>query len=236
MATDSSKNRYYTNPADIYAVFRTLQADRSTVNVQFGQGNQLFNTLVLNADLRSRTLSLDEITPRAGHELAAKGDPFNLRASINGIRVYVPELRINRILNDASGTFYELSFPERLLYLQRRDAFRVLVPTRLKVTARCRFSDRKPVTAEVQNLSATGVRLVMDGKILPPLAMMEKFSQTLALPPPDGAIEMTLETVYVDYDRPKNQTIMGCRFADLSRNKQIIINRFVTQLQREALI
>ncbi len=235
MAMDSSNDRYYTNTADIYAVFRTLQADRSTVNLQFGRGNQLFNTLILHADLRSRMLSLDEITPRDGHELATKGNPFSLRASINGVRVFVPELQIGRVLSDASGTYYEVPFPERLLYLQRRDAFRARVPAHLKVQARCRFTDRKPVTAETENLSATGIRLLISGKILPPLAMMEEFDLTLMLPPPDGALTLKLEAIYADYDRSKNQTIVGCRFIDLPRNMQIIINRFVTQLQREAL-
>lgn len=235
MTTDSDSDRYLTNAADIFSVFRVLQTDRSAINLQFGKSGQLYNTLILDVGLRQRLVSFDEITPGAGHDRAVKGEPFNLRASINGIRVYVPEMRISKVLNDESGIYYHAAFPDRLMYQQRRDAFRAVVPGRLDVKAQCGFTDRKSVMANTLNLSATGIRLSITGKMVPPPAMMEKFKLTLTLPAPDGAVSLIAEVVHESFDKSRNCTVLGCRFSDINRNEQIIINRFVTRLQREAL-
>ena len=229
--------RYYTNPGDIYGVFRALQADRSTINIQFGGTGPLYNSLILKADLRRRRVHLDEITPSAGHDRAAEGQPFSLRASVNGIRVYAPELRVVRQATDADGIYYEVVFPEKLLYLQRRDAFRVPVPARLEMTARCTFADREEeLAAGVDNLSATGIRLTIPEDTESALQAMSQFSLRLALPAPEkGDLELRATVMHQHHDQTRKLLVLGCRFDDLQRSQHITLNRVVTQLQREML-
>lgn len=236
MAQSDESDRYYTNPGDIYGVFRALQADRSTINIQFSDNGPQYNSLILQARLRQRIILLDEITPGAGHDRAVKGEPFSLRASVHGIRVYAPGLRIIGQSSDDDGIYYQVAFPEKLLYLQRRDAFRVPVPARLDMSARCQFQDRDPVKATVGNLSATGIRLLIPGEPEPPLEAMATFTLKLTLPAPEkGVLDLTATLMHQHYDRGRNVTVCGCRFEDLKRPEQITLNRVVTQMQREAL-
>ncbi len=236
MATNFNNDRYYTSAGDIFSVLRTLQADRSSISVQFNGNGAMHSSLVLNANLKARTFQLDEFTPREAHRQAEAGTPFSIRASINGIRVHAKDMVIKRVMKDSDGAFYELEFPERLLYLQRRDAFRAWVPGTLMVAATCTNDNHpKSLQGRVLNMSATGFRLVIEGKVNPPPAMLEEFTMTMNLPLIDHNLSCPAEAVYVQYQQDRNQTVLGFRFGNMGRGDQVAVNRFVTQLQRESI-
>lgn len=233
MANDE---RYYTATGDIYSVLRTLQSDRSAINIQFEDSTAPYSSMVLDVNLKSRTFLLDEFSNSIARKRAEEGSPFSLRASINGIRVHAKELTVARIGEDSRGKFYEIAFPSRMLYLQRRDAFRAWVPSTLMVQASLQ-NDKRPekLSGRVQNMSATGCRILMEGKLSPPFEMLEKLDAHINLTQSNQDIECPLEAVYSHYSQDSNQTICGFRFGNLSRPVQIAINRFVTQLQRESV-
>src|SRR5690606_7122771 len=120
-------DRHYYSAADIYGVLRALQTDRSSVHIQFEGDTRPYSSMVLDANLQERYFLLDEPTPRDIRQRIENGTPFSLRASVNGIRVHARDLKSEGVLNDESGASYRVTFPERLLYLQRRDAFRASV-------------------------------------------------------------------------------------------------------------
>lgn len=236
MASNSNNERYYTSAGDIFSVLRTLQADRSSISIQFNGNGAMYSSMVLGSSLKTRTFQLDEFSPREAHRQAEAGTPFSLRASINGIRVHAKDLVIKRVMKDSDGLFYELPFPERLLYLQRRDAFRVWVPGTLMVASNC-VNDKHPkgIKGRVLNMSATGFRLATEGKINPPPSMLEEFALTMRLPLIDHDLACPIEAVYVQYQQDRDQTVVGFRFGNMSRADQVAVNRFVTQLQRESI-
>ncbi|MGM0633661.1 MAG: flagellar brake protein [Pseudomonadota bacterium] len=237
MTFDDNPDRYYTNPGDIFTVFRALQADRSTINVQFDEDGPLHNSLILEARLRERILLFDELTPASANERALAGETFSIRASVNGIRVYAPGLHVLSGHRDRSGIYYRVAFPDRLLYLQRRNAYRVPVPARLALTARCHFEDRPPQDAGLENLSATGVRLRLQGSLEPPLPPGASLRIRLPLPAPEqDVLELRCSMVHQQYDRGRQLTFCGCRFEDPGRAEQITLNRVVTQMQRDSLV
>lgn len=236
MATNSNNDRYYTSAGDIFSVLRTLQSDRSSISVQLNGNGAMYSSLVLDVNLKARTFQLDEFTPREAHRQAEAGTPFSMRASINGIRVHAKDMVINRVMKDSDGLFYELQFPERLLYLQRRDAFRAWVPGTLMVAATCTNDNHaKGLHGRVLNMSATGFRLIIEGKVTPPPSMLEEFAMTMNLPLIDHDLSCPAEAVYVQYQQDRNQTVLGFRFGNMGRGDQVAVNRFVTQLQRESI-
>lgn len=233
MATKSNNDRYYTSAGDIYSVLRTLQTDRSSISIQFNGNGAMYSSLVLNANLSSRTFQLDAFTPSEAHRQAEEGNAFAIRASINGIRVHAKDMVIERVMEDADGNYYEIRFPERLLYLQRRDAFRAWVPGALMVTATCTNANHPDgLQGRVQNMSATGFRLVVEGKVKPPPGMLEEFDLVMNLPLIEHGLCCPAEAIYVQYQQDGNQTILGFHFGNMGRADQVAINRFVTQLQR----
>lgn len=236
MASNLNQERYYTSAGDIYSVLRTLYTDRSSINIEFDNSNVLGASMVLSANLRDRTFRLDEFSTADAHKRAAAGTSFTMRASVNGIRVLAKDMKIARIGEDREGIYYEVAFPERLLYLQRRDAFRAWVPGTLMVNVECKNDNhRDGFKGRMQNMSATGFRMVVDGKVLPAPEMMETFHVSTHLPLLDQNLICDSTAMYMQYVKERNQTVFGFRFEDLGRHEQLAINRFVTQLQREAI-
>ncbi|MDP1932912.1 MAG: flagellar brake protein [Gammaproteobacteria bacterium] len=236
MAINDSTDRYYFGAGDIFGVLRALQIERSTVNVQFENGAQLYNTMVLDANLKDRYFLLDEVTPRDGHRKVDEGTTFSLRASINGIKVHAKDLKSSRTLSNESGIYYVIPFPAKLLYLQRRDAFRAYVPGSMMAVAEYRSAEREDMPhGRIMNMSATGIRVAFPGGIKPELQAKERFEAVIKIQAQEQNLECQIEIVYYEYSRDRDLTICGCRFVDLHRNTQMIINRLVTFLQRESM-
>lgn len=236
MATNFNQERHYTSTGDIYAVLRALQSDRSSISIQFDNSGSVYASMVLNVNLRDRNFILDEFSNEEANRRAESGSRFTLRASVNGIKVIAKELKLARSGRDSNGMFYEVDFPEKLLYLQRRDAFRAWVPGTLMVNALCK-SDNHPkgFKGRIQNMSATGFRLLVEGKISPEPEMLEKYNISTHLPLIDQDLNFEADAIYTQYVQERNHSILGFRFGNLGRTEQIAINRFVTQLQRERI-
>ena len=111
MALNDGPDRYYYGAGDIFGVLRALQTERSLVNVQFDDGAQLYNTMVLDANLQERYFLIDEVTPRDGHRKIDERSKFSIRASIHGIKVHAKDLVSSRTLNNADGIYYQVPFP-----------------------------------------------------------------------------------------------------------------------------
>lgn len=236
MATNLNQERYYTSAGDIYGVLRALMSDRSSINIQFDNSSMVSASMVLSANLQERTFRLDEFSTADAHKRAVAGSGFTMRASVNGIRVLAKDMKIARVSEDRDGIFYEVNFPERLLYLQRRDAFRAWVPGTLMVNVECKNNTHpKGFKGRMQNMSATGFRLVVDGKVAPAPEMMEIFEIYTRLPLIDQTLSCEATAMYVQFVQERNHTIFGFRFGSLGRQEQLAVNRFVTQLQREAI-
>lgn len=232
------EDRYYYSPGDIFGVFRALQNDRSSINIQFKgrPAGLLFNSLVLEVNLPGRFILLDEMTPREGHQFAEAGEPFSLRASVNGIRVQAKDLKVAKVMSNDSGLYYRVTFPSQLLYLQRRDAFRAYVPASMMVNVTLNPEEREAsFEGRVINMSATGFRFGLEGEIKPALETLEKLGAVLSIPHLDMLLECEIEIRFAAYDPARKQTICGCRMLKLGRMEQQLINRFVTQLQRESI-
>jgi len=237
MALIDGSDRYYYGAGDIFGVLRALQAERSSVNVQFDNGAQLYNTMILEANLAERYFLMDEVTPRDGHRKIEDGVSFSIRASINGIKVHAKDLVRGRILKNADGIYYQIPFPAKMLYMQRREAFRAYVPGSMAAIARFSSPEREQfLNGRVINMSATGIRVSFPGQIEPELQMNESFDAYIQIQALEQNLDVKLEIVYYEYNKDRDQTMCGCRFVDLQRANQIIINRFVTFLQREELV
>jgi c-di-GMP-binding flagellar brake protein YcgR len=66
--------------------------------------------------------------------------------------------------------------------------------------------------------------------------MNESFDAFIQIQAQEQNLDVKIEIVYYEYNKDRDQTMCGCRFVDLQRANQIIINRFVTFLQREELV
>ncbi len=232
--TESDSERYYTNAADIYSVLRSLQLQRSSINIQFDKSTSLFSSIILNTNLKEKFFILDAFNPKVGHKLAEEGKSFSFLASYKGIKVNCKNLRVKKTLEESGAPLYKIEFPAKLLYLQRREAFRVHVPAALKINTTCSSEARgQTLTGRLFNISATGFRLEFSGRLEPEISLMEMFNTRISGLPDDSSIQCNTTVVHIEYDEEKDKTICGCHYDELERPQQRIIDHFVNFLQRE---
>lgn len=234
MSEKDNEERYYTKGTEIYSVFRTLQSQHYAINIQFSPQGSFYNSLIVKADLEKKAIYLDEFVPREGHLKAVGKMPFSLHATLNGIKIHGKNLVVSNLHTDDSGILYRVPFPDKLLYLQRRDAYRVRVPSFMGLKVHCLSkSSNKTLVANVLNMSVTGFRMAIEGQPEPELEIAEEFDTNLAGVDDDQPLQCRVSVANVYYDKLKDATICGCNFIDLETPTQIKINRFVTHLQRE---
>jgi len=247
-------DRYYTSAGDIFSVLRTLQTDRSSINIQFDQSSAPFSSMVLDVNLHAREFYLDEFASEQARKWAADGRPFSLRASVHGIRVHAKDLvALDTMTTRHSQECYRVAFPERLLYLQRRDAYRAIVPATLNVQAsivrehtdaededankhgKSKKKARERINARIVDMSATGLALEIEGRLQREPRMMELVALQADLPLVEQPLQVNTHLIYTRYLQDSDKTICGMKFSELPRNQQVIITRFATQLQRESI-
>lgn len=235
MFIENDKERYYTRPIDIYGVLHSLQTNNCSINLQFDRSALSFSSLILDVDSQGLHILLDEIKPRAGHHLIDTGTPFSIRASVGGIRVHASGMQLTRTLNDQSGVLYKVPFPEKVLYLQRRDAFRTPVPGTLSVHASISSSKRiAAISGMVMDMSMTGVRICLMGKTSPALNIEELFDLHINGPALEQMINCKAELRNQHFDPDCERTVCGFRFVNVNRISETMLGRFIAQLQLES--
>lgn len=235
MSIENDKERYYSRPVDVCEVLRTLKSKHCSINLQFDNSPLSYYSLILDVDSQEHHFLLEEVKPPEGHHLIDTGTPFSIRAAVNGIRVHASGMQLAETLNDQSGVLYRVPFPAKVLYLQRRDAFRTPVPTSLTAHASLYSNKRlELISAGVVDVSMTGVRLRFTGEISPTLEIEELFDLQISIPALDQMISAKAELRNQRYDGDCDQTVCGFRFVNVNRISQTIVTRFIAQLQQES--
>lgn len=127
--------------------------------------------------------------------------------------------------------------PDHLYYMQRRDFFRLSVPTRQPVHCRIKDGEIGFIEAMIADISIGGVSLVgpLPSLILSPGMRMEGCQIEL---PEEGVLQVdllvcTLRDIGLRTGR-RNLRI-GCRFLQLSGHNQTLLQRYVNRVERNRI-
>ena len=133
--------------------------------------------------------------------------------------------------------------PKTVTYMQRRDAFRIVVPSDKGVTCTILQAGAAvhPTAGKlaVRDLSAVGLALADPARVLD--AGSGKTYEARLDIPRMGAFDVTLSAVHVADEEPAHKGAprmrrVGCAFVDMPRSVLIRIQSFVGGLQREEIM
>ena len=228
------QERYYTQSGEIYHIFRTLQTAHATINIQFNNTGPLYSSLVVDTILKKKIILLDEFNPSVGNYKAVGRTPFSIHASLNGVKIHCSDNVIITSFANDTGILFRIPFPDRLLYLQRRDAYRAAIPGSLGIEARCSSNTRtQTLVARVLNISSTGFRMALGGQPSPEIKPGEQLETQIIGLMEDEPMECIINIAHCRYDEVKDKTFCGCQFINLHAPSQMTTNQFVAQLQRQ---
>jgi c-di-GMP-binding flagellar brake protein YcgR len=227
--------RILKTPEEHYSVLRTIQDNRYPTTLNFHSHDKDYLTQVIKSDIKNRCFFIDELNPSSGHKFAAAKEPFDIITKLNGVEIIIKGASIVGAGKSESGMFYKLQFPEEILYLQRRHAFRVSIPEDHDVYAEIRSDSQASTShAEVIDVSATGCRLMLKHMPTPPFEQGETLPVFMLKISRNIQVEGEAELRFLSYNEEEDYYSLGIELKELFGLGHRTMERFVNELQREA--
>lgn len=218
-------------PEDIYGALRRLVLNGEQVKVQIDGGQEFYRSLITNTDLKSRSFFMEQVFPFAGNDLIRAGHRFSIESDSDGVNI---KFKINgRLAYQPQKNLYRVEFPESVLYLQRRGAYRVNVPEAHNIRLRLTMNDQEgDLTADLRDISSSGFKAVFKGNVKKRLQDQSVFSIARLRFNRKHDMDCSLKVHHIEsYDQ--GQTIAGFEFLSVSATAQRYIDRLITELQWE---
>lgn len=223
-----------TAPLEIFANLRLLQQSRDPLLITFKDRNQRFQTFLVEVNRERGLIALDEMMPSDGERYLQNQEPFRVEGFHDGVRI-AWDCEDPVSIGELEGArCYWGHMPERVIYHQRRNAFRAQVSTGQPVAAELSGNRlTPPLKGQLLDMSATGCRLRFAGNVcerLQPGQVYERLAAMLPIGPLTTAVELR----HLHYAEKVDTTFVGLRFHRMGGLEQRHVERYVYQLQREA--
>ncbi|MGK0444170.1 MAG: c-di-GMP-binding flagellar brake protein YcgR [Bermanella sp.] len=228
---EAQADNYLESPEEIYRAIQRLIRYAPKLTARFEGIDDAFATAITKVDLKSKAFAFDKLIPDNGNEVLQRGKRLELIADFRGILVkfFVEGGLKYRPQNQE----YIAQFPTKLLYLQRRNAYRAMVPRTYSVYAVFRSSEDKQVfKGRLQDISGSGFKAYFKGDISPNLKAITNFDES-TLHVGDESMDCGLDARHAVYNEEKDLTFCGFSFQPLSGMKQRYVEQFVNTLQYE---
>ncbi len=155
-AAQDANSHVVTNPERITAVLHELRQQLVLVGVRIGTDGPLYNSLLVRLDPEQQLLYLDEINLFDAREQIVLGTEIHVYASLRGIAIHF-QMTVERLISEENKQLYIGAYPKQIDYLQRRDVFRVSLPSheRRSVVLQHEYST-EDFTARLIDISVKG--------------------------------------------------------------------------------
>jgi c-di-GMP-binding flagellar brake protein YcgR len=229
----SQENQEYTltAPEDVYGALRKIVLMETPVKVHVEGSKELFRSAITKAELKSRSFFMDQVIPNDGNNLIRNGHRFSIECDSQGVRI---DFKVTgRLKYNPGKEQYRVEFPESLLYLQRRTAYRVMVPPAHDIRLKVRMSDEQgDVMGVIEDLSSSGFRAKIKGNVKKRLEELRNFPVAKVRFNQEHNMDCSLEARHVILD-DNGDTHCGFAFTMISATAQRYVDRLITEFQWE---
>jgi c-di-GMP-binding flagellar brake protein YcgR len=235
-SSDDSQYRVHSR-TEVISLLKTLMQRNQPLTLIINHGADSIMTLILDINESNNTITIDAAKSSTMNERIEQSNHLHFEALYNNIRLTFVVKQARAGSSEDQATLI-VPIPESLVRLQRRDSFRVTTP--LTKPLRCAFKIEHAdgtleiISANLSNISIGGVGLV---------------DESLALDVSKGIIykgcklELSeTSSIIVNLEMRDSQQIklpngkvinrFGCSFVGLTNQTEAMIQRTITQLER----
>lgn len=226
------------SPVQIARIIQSLRDDHQLIGVSFRDRNEGSQSIIVDVDLDAGFFSVDELPSAGCRQLVSDGEPFDIRAELNGVDVGMAGLKVSEISEDDQGALYQVPIPKRISYVQRREAFRARVTGLTEVPVALSWTDEETSTsgeleAALDDISADGCRLAVSARDDVAIGQTP-LPISLRIDIPDSELPICVDacTRHARYLARSKLWYVGCEFEQRDASTQQMIERFVIYIQR----
>ena len=215
---------------EIIALLRRLTEQRELVRMIFSEGEEAIATAVLAVNDDSVIIDSAPDPEQLARVLASASISFD--TALERIRIAFFATRIEPCMHDGLPAL-RIPLPQTMVRLQRREYYRVLTP-------RCSIQMEQeggppPVSFAVQNVSAGGIALIDDEKVLDATKGAEYGNCELMLPGAQSVIATLCVMNCCDMTLYNGRMArrIGCAFVNPNAAMLALVQRYVSKLERD---
>jgi len=223
-----------TNRREIVFYLNELINHHERVSVSFNEGRDVLLTLLLEADTDRDTLIFDVGGSETINQRLLQSKRNFFVANPGGVRnqFLCGPVRETTWRNRRA---FATNLPQSYVRLQRREFFRLILPITRR--PKCVFKGGRPLkdwVMEVVDIGIGGVGLESPQSPLP-FGQRDVLAKASIDLQSFGVLQADLEVCHVAQLTLGNKIIgrLGCHFVRLSSGQEMMLQRFITQIQRE---
>lgn len=231
---DESNQEYLLNtPEDVYGALRKVVLLGSPVVIRIDGDSNEYRSAITHTSFKSRSFFMDKVIPLQGNDLIRSGRRFSVECDSQGVRI---EFRMSgRLRYQPEEEQYRAEFPDEVLYLQRRTAYRVMVPPAHQILVKLRFTgeeDEEGIQGRLLDMSSSGFKARFSGNFNDVLENNRQIAMARVRINRENTIDCSLEARHIFNDEEGN-TMCGFSFTSISPQAQRFIDRLITEFQWE---
>lgn len=206
--------------------------------MRFDEGKAFFLTAIINIDESNNSIVFDRGPKEALNQQLLKSQRVIFQADFAGIKSSFRSETPKEILYDGESAF-TVPIPESLFWMQRREYFRVKSPRAKGSYCQLIFEGRQPVNLMLYDISLTGFSMLNTSAAISELLIPDTQYENCKLFLTDigeGEVSFKICSKMVinpnKIDQLKIQKV-GCSFTKIAPAFEMIVQRYINQLQRE---
>jgi len=223
-----------TKPDMIAAHLSRLQREHHLVKINIVDTTNSFNSMVVDVDAEKKTILLDVLHPDTAHQQMIKHKNFSLNVDCDGVKIGFKGT-VKKIVSDDDKPAYLIGFPDKMLYQQRRQAFRA--PIGKDIVLKIVLTDpetNKSCAGIIDNVSRDGMCLQFDHT---EKYGFDKFQHVSSQFLTTENIEITckVEIRNIVQDSVHRYTKVGVKFIELDKQQRRHIQNFSLKMERQMM-
>jgi c-di-GMP-binding flagellar brake protein YcgR len=221
------------NPREVIFQLRGMIKRGDRVTVLFQEGRQSFLSVLLDLSESKGLLYIDVGGSNEMNQAFLKSEQSTFTTFVDGVRIQFTAKKGSEVTLNGEKTF-AVPIPASMLRLQRREYFRLQLPSTKPYICRIRRGTPQEKALPLHDISVGGVGIHAPQPLdYEPLEKLENCWIDLH---DSGVLAVTLEVRYVDPLQSRTGKPfwhLGCRFVNLSPLNETLIQRFMARLEAE---
>lgn len=229
--TEENNEYYLDTPEDIYGALRKIILMKQAVTITIDGSDETFISAITLANLKNSSFYLDKVVPNKGNELIRSGKRFGILTDSQGIKI---EFTVDgRLAYQPEKEQYRIEFPSSLLYLQRRTAYRVMIPPAHEILVKLKMQDGGDnLVGQLADISSSGFKSLFKGDIVERLKANTEFPIARIKFNDDNNMDCSLQARHIVRTK-SGDTQVGFAFNMISGMGQRFLDRLIGELQWE---
>ena len=223
------------SPVEIIHHIRSIIKNGYMVTVFSNKGKTFILTRLLEVDTNDRTLIFDWGSDDETNQQLMASERNVFVCSPDGVKTQFITGQVHEVKYEGKPAF-EVSLPEQVIKLQRREFFRIRTPVGHPLLCIIKDYPGAPLELPVFDISLGGLALWLPDLTAPGFDIGQQYYDCSLELKPFGMLRSTLEVRHrlpVQLRNGQDAVRVGCSFLHLPTSMENMIQRYVGQLERE---